>query len=315
MQGDLRQIQARIKGLQSSLHTTKAMKMEAAAKLKHSQGQSLAGQVYQNALRLLLEDIIQYADSDELYVLREHAEEEVEVRPDLVIVFGSNRGLAGNFNQLIHNEMKRCHNQAKKEGRQIIFAPLGKKAAHFAEKNGYSMIQIDSFSDLPKLEEALNLSNSLLEIWKSEKYRSISILLMRFISSSQQDLLIEKYLPLTWDQETIGWHKSKGNSYSKASVEEKRKLDEMVFDPDLHTIIKDLLEQYLVGLIYQLQIESKASEHLFRMRAMTKATDNAEEMLDEMRILFNRERQRNITQEIIEILNGAQAMESLDDSL
>ena len=328
MQGDLKQIKARIQGLQSSLHTTKAMKMEAAAKLKQTQKKSLAGKVYQDTLRQMLEKILDHTEMESFDVVRpktyETTEEEAEAK-ELIVVFSTNRGLAGNYNQQLETEMLKIWEKGRKEGKNIVFCPLGKKAENYAQKFEFPTIDLPQFSDSPSLEEALTLSDQLLELWKDPQYKSISVLLMRFYASTRQHVLVEPYLPLAWEKDdkaneemNKSTPKPEKNDKKKKAADKSTALmgaelrDEVVFEPGLNDIAEDLLEQYLVGLIYQLQIESKASEHMFRMLAMTKASDNAEDMLGQMRILYNRERQWNITQEIIEIINGAQAMEGLE---
>lgn len=330
MQGELRQIKARIQGLQSSLHTTKAMKMEAAAKLKQTQKKSLAGKVYQDTLRQMLEVILDHTEIESFDVVRpkvyETPEEEAEAK-ELVVVFSTNRGLAGNYNQQLESKMLKIWEKGKKEGKNIVFCPLGKKAESYAQKFKFPTIELPQFSDSPSLEEALTLSDRLLELWKDPQYKSISVLLMRFYTSTSQSVLVEPYLPLVWEKDSKADEEINQSTPKVEKKDKKKKAkaadkstnlmgaelrDEVVFEPGLDAIAEDLLEQYLVGLIYQLQIESKASEHMFRMLAMTKASDNAEEMLGQMRILYNRERQWNITQEIIEIINGAQAMEGLE---
>lgn len=297
MKENYRSIRNRIKSMQSTLHTTSAMKAAAGAKLKKIQGQALRSKDFMDLLRVFMEDLLKVQKSEMNIsqktqdIISSHA----SVKKIGVVVLGSDRGLAGNFNNLIENGIDDFYLEKKEPENEVLFLPIGKRVEKALRKKGHPTLEIHNIADFPTEIDSEKINKQLLNYYLTEELDEIYILSFRFYSGSRQIVECEKYLPFTFDFEA--------SSTAKTNRDPDFGITE--FDPQAESILEKLFELYLSTFIRQILLESKASEHLFRMNAMSKAAENVEELLEKLRIRFNQSRQARITSEMIDIINAS----------
>lgn len=287
MSGQLKEVRLRIKSVQTTQQITKAMKMVSAAKLRRAQDAITQMRPYAEKLQELLGNIIASADSDmggDLAKVR-------EVKHVLIIVVTSDRGLCGAFNSNLVKTAKSII--ANKYGdKKITILPLGKKGMEaFArtetnqEKQFWQVFADLSFDNVKKAAEYARAA------FKAGTYDAIEIVYSKFKNAATQEFVSEAHLPIP-----------------KMENKEKGMQNDFIFEPSKEIILKELMPKILNTQVYKAVLDTHASEHGARMTAMDKATENAEEMLKELKISYNRARQAAITTELSEIVSGAAAL-------
>ena len=298
-------IKDRLRSMYSSLHTTKAMKAEAAAKLRLTQARAMAGREYMDYIRNFTEELLNvqpkhFTIAPEMQALMRA---ERDIKTTGLLVLGADRGLAGNYNSLLEKQMETEYENCRKAEKEPLFLPAGKKAERFLRKKKWPLKKIRSLSDLPDAEEAKALNNYLIKCYSDGELDEIKILLHRFYSPGKQALGSVDYLPFRFEE-------AAGSSAEEAEDIRAKEARFTEFDPDYSTILQELFSFYLQAFIHQMMLESKGSEQIYRLRAMTQASDNAEDLIKELEIEFNRSRQEHITEEMIEIINAGQNEDS-----
>lgn len=289
----LKEIRNRIASIKNTRQVTSAMKMVSAAKLKKAQDSILKITPYDKKLHQILQELsFGEGDVPSVYFANQ------EIKKVLVIVVGANRGLCGGFNS---NVVKKAlghvienHPITLKE-KGIDFLPIGKQV----EKGLKSR-------EAPMVGEANNLLNDfdfsdiskfvlmLMEWFREGRYQRIDIVYNKFKNAAVQLLTVEQFLPI---QKETGEDKL----YRKGTVD-------YIFEPSQDEIFETLIPQSLKMHLYRILLDSNAAEQGARMTAMHQATDNATEMLGELRTSYNNARQAAITNEILEITAGAEAL-------
>lgn len=301
MSKNYRDIKERLRSMHSSLHTTHAMKAEAAAKLRRTQARAMAGREYMDDIRQFTEELVQLQPKhfEAAPQMKELMSGEREVKTTGLLVLGSDRGLAGNYNSLLEKKMEEEYQKYQQDEKELVFLPVGKKAKRFLRKKKWPVKKISGISDLPKADEAKALNQYLINYYLKGELDEIKILLHRFYSPGKQELTCVDYLPFKLQDQAEFSSSEKGRSPSEEAKY-------TCFDPDYSTILQEVFTFYLQAFIHQMTLESKGSEQIFRLRSMTQASDNAEELINELQIEFNRSRQEHITEEMIEIINAGQ---------
>ena len=280
----IKEIKNRIGSVTSTQQLTKAMKMVAAAKLKRAQDKVIQLRPFSNKLKVILSNLFSSGGVENKYFVRR------EIKNVLIVVIGSDRGLCGSFNSNLYKEFN-AFISASYKNKSITVLPIGKKTNDYFNKTNFSLID-DYWQFLRDFnyEKASYITDVILKLYESSKYDSVDIIYNEFKNVAVQNTIAEKFLPV---EETQKENESNVN---------------YIFEPDKTKIISELIPQTLKTQFFKSVLESNASEQGSRMTAMSQATDNAGELLKELRLTYNRTRQAAITKEILEIVGGAEAL-------
>ncbi|MGB0757250.1 MAG: ATP synthase F1 subunit gamma [Patescibacteria group bacterium] len=292
-------IKGRIKSVANTKKITKAMEMVAASKMRKAVERSLASREFaKRALELLVaiagDRLLQHP------LLREG-----EGQKTLLIIMASNKGLCGSFNVSVFKELKQYIDNHDEEIHAIT---VGKYAERFARKmNLHVKGSFIEFPDTVTPDDIRGLTRLVLEEYETSEYRRVRCVFTNFISAMSSQVEIRGLLPVTKDHLL----QSIADTGSLQSQEET-KLDSMqlyTFEPSEDAVLEYILPILTEVQIYQSLLESNASEHSSRMVAMKSASENASDMIDSLTLTYNKARQASITQEIIEIATGAEALQ------
>ena len=283
----LKEIRNRISSVSSTMQITNAMKMVSAAKLKKAQDSITATLPYSNKLSELVKNIsasIDSVDSNPLFVSR-------EVKRPLIIVITSNKGLCGGFNS---NIIKEVHNISTEYGsNKPDLLTIGKKGDDILKKK---FNVISSHNDLFDEFSYLNvksIASKIMELYTDEKYDEVILVYNHFKNAATQIITKEQFLPISENNDD---NVSTSGDY--------------IFEPNREKILEELIPKTLSIQLFKSISDSIAGEHGARMTAMHKATDNASELRDQLKLTYNKARQTAITNEILEIVGGAEALNS-----
>jgi F-type H+-transporting ATPase subunit gamma len=277
-----RQVKQRIGTANNIAKITKAMEMVSASKMRKAQDQTLAARPFAQALRDSLQKLAKEAHPSLHPLLEEHAEGK-----DVLVVIATDRGLCGSLNQ---NLFKMLLDWYKKhpEGSFIL---VGKKAVAFSSFMGLDVYaQFTSMPDTIKTADILPITTLIIDNFTAHTFKSVSIVYMDFINTLSQKVKLQQLLPIK-AQELA----EEGTALTEESVHE------YAFEPSPKEILTELLPYYLENNVYQAFLESKASEHSARMVSMKNASDNAKDLVKELRLIYNKSRQESITKELLEI--------------
>tara|TARA_B100001094_G_C18164814_1_gene791404 strand:- start:78 stop:932 length:855 start_codon:yes stop_codon:yes gene_type:complete len=280
---NLKEIRIRIGSVSSTMQITSAMKMVSAAKLKKAQDAITAMRPYSNKLSELMKSL-SGSSGYKLYSQKR------EIKNVLVIAISSNRGLCGAFNANIFKEITNFKSKDEFKNTNIDFLTIGKKINDSLSKNE-NVIQNDSelFDNL-NYENVSLIAEKLMSLFLDQNYDHIELIYNSFKNAATQIIKSEQFLPVPLNE-------------SKTSDS----LD-YIFEPSQDSIISTLIPKSLKMQLFKAIRDSFASEHGARMTAMHKATDNASELRDELKLTYNKARQASITNEILEIVGGAEAL-------
>lgn len=291
---NLKEIRERKASVASTKQITNAMKMVAAAKLKKAQDAIVQFRPYAEKLQEILAsvgDSIKDDEDNQYAVLRD--KERI-----LLILITSNRGLCGAFNS---NAIKATIQRAlttfgrQMMARQVDFITIGKRGADFLRKKGYNVIFDGSkiFDDLT-FDRVDEVANMIMGLFTDGEYDHVDVIYNRFKNAGTQILTEEQFLPIE-----VSHLAEESGPVSNVDY---------IFEPSKEYIVQELIPRSLRLQFYKAILDSQASEHGARMTAMHKATDNATELLKELSLQFNKARQAAITNEILEIVGGAEAL-------
>ena len=280
---NLKEIRNRISSVSSTMQITSAMKMVSAAKLKKAQDAITAMRPYSDKLTQMLVNLSSSVDFENVYLSPR------KVKNKLVVCITSNRGLCGAFNS---NVIKKCTVIANSSDESVSFLCIGKKGADILSKN-YNVVQTNNeiFDDLT-FENISAIAEKLMSMFLNKEFDSVQIVYNKFKNAATQIVTQEQYLPIE-------------NNDSKNDQKES---SDYIFEPSQVEIISELIPKSLKTQLYKSIRDSYASEHGARMTAMHKATDNATELRDQLKLTYNKARQAAITNEILEIVGGAEAL-------
>lgn len=285
----LKEIKNRITSIGSTMQITSAMKMVSAAKLKRAQDAITQMRPYAEKLQEILGNLSATLD------LSENAfSEQREVKKVLVVTVTSNRGLCGGFN---NNIVKRVNSLLQNEfaGMDVKVLAVGKKANDAFKRSSFSYRPDgigqaeDVFNDLT-FERAASLAEFLMSEFASGQADQIFVVYNKFVNAASQDVMCEQFLPIV------------------SNVSDAQSAGDYIFEPSKEEIVVDLIPKSLKIQLFKALLDSNASEHGARMTAMHKATDNASELKRNLTLEYNKARQAAITNEILEIVGGAEAL-------
>ncbi len=283
----LKEIRNRISSVSSTMQITNAMKMVSAAKLKKAQDSITATLPYSNKLSELVKNIsasIDSIDSNPLFIAR-------EVKNPLIIVITSNKGLCGGFNS---NIIKEVYNISSEYGiNKPDLLTIGKKGNDILRKK---FNVISSHNDLYDEFSYLNvksIASKIMQLYTDEKYDEVILVYNHFKNAATQIITKEQFLPISENED------------DNVSIS-----GDYIFEPNREKILEELIPKTLSIQLFKSISDSIAGEHGARMTAMHKATDNASELRDQLKLTYNKARQTAITNEILEIVGGAEALNS-----
>jgi len=292
-----KEIRSRLASTATTKQITSAMKMVSAAKLKKAQDAVLQLRPYVQKMQEILSSI---SSSD-----NEGTSEFTKARDDakvLIVVVTSNRGLCGAFNtNVIKQTMQLVHEKYDSQlaAKKVSFLGIGKKGADFFRRKGLPLAEINTeLVDKVNFEKVSAFAEKLMLEYAEGKYDKIEIVYNQFKNAAIQILRTEQFLPVP--KADVNKTNAKGSASSTNY--------DFIFEPSKEQIIKDLIPKTLKVQLFKAVLDSIASEHGARMTAMHKATDNATELLKALRIQYNKARQTSITNEILEIVGGAEAL-------
>jgi F-type H+-transporting ATPase subunit gamma len=288
---NLKEVRGRIVSVNSTKQITAAMKMVSAAKLRRAQDAIVRMRPYAEQLRTLLGNVSASLDGSESVYGRAR-----EVRKVLLVAIVSNRGLAGAFNAQVFRSVRRQAAAWEAKGASVAVLPIGKKAADNYRRTSYNDPQLPS--DLAKLYDGLSFSKVapvaqlVMDAFQSGRFDHVVLCYNRFKNAASQVLMEEQFLPVL---------------PSSAGAAKAGRTDH-IMEPDRVTIVQQIVPKSLKVQFYKALLDSHAAEHGARMTAMHKATDNADSLLKDLKLSYNKARQAAITGEILEIVGGAEAL-------
>lgn len=313
-------IQRRIKSINSTKKITKAMEMVAATKMRRAIDSVLRTRTYAN---LSWETVLSLSESmgdngDELHPLL--AKKSNAGRTAMILIT-SNRGLCGGFNV---NIMRKAHHSIemneKQNGREVDLVLLGEKGKDMAKYYGYNLEAIFSKADIAyEVNDILPVAGMVIDDFKNEKYDKVMVAYTDFINTTRQIPRVKQLLPVDLESQDeylgimgkdsrVGTDKDFIDRKREKHLRAQQSPEEFMFEPDPMTVLDEMLPRLLEVQLFQALLESNASEHSARMAAMRQANDAADDMVNELTLTFNKVRQSTITSEISEISAGANAL-------
>jgi len=291
---NLKEVRTRIDSVKSTQQITSAMKMVSAAKLRKAQNAILTMRPFAAKLTEIMQNISAGMDvSTESVYTSQRDPERV-----LIVAIASNRGLCGPFNANVAKEVISKINTiyaTQYQAGKLDILTIGKKLNDFLKARKYTVAQRkDEILDNLTFENVVPLAESLMNDFITRKYDRIEIIYNQFKNAAVQILTREQFLPVAPKTEISGTAKKLNTDY--------------IFQPSKEEIITELIPKSLKIQFYKALLDSVASEQGARMTAMHKATDNAQELLKNLKLSYNKARQAAITNEILEIVSGAEAL-------
>ena len=290
---NLKEVRTRISSVSSTQQITSAMKMVSAAKFRRAQNAIIGMRPYAAQLGEIVADI----DTGGEVLTPYHA-----VRPlrnVLLVVVTSNKGLCGAFNSnVIKQALARIdhfRNTLPADGTLRVLS-IGKKSSELLERQkGINLTVRDEILDAPSFDTIAELADSLMAEFEDKQIDYVEVVYNQFKNSLVQILSTEQWLPVAGGKQKVASEKQKGNN-------------DYIYEPSKEEIVRSMVPLTLRSTFYRMILDSLAAEHGARMNAMQKATDNATELLKDLRLSYNKARQAAITNEIIEIVSGSEAL-------
>lgn len=291
---NLKEVRTRIASTQSTQQITKAMKMVSATKLRKAQQAITQMRPYAEKLNGILQNLSDSArDEPSIQGYFEHR----EVKNVLLVVNSSDRGLCGGFNSNITKEVTSLIEKTY-QGKNVEVKFLGKKAYEFFKRHSFSMdtSSMSIFQDL-NANDAFKFGGEIIADFLNDKYDEVRVVYNRFKNAATQIVTAEKILPVELD------------AFGSSEKEPSKYLADFAFEPTKKDLLFTVIPRAVKTQLYKTMLDSQASEHGSRMVAMDKATENAGELIYDLKLEYNQARQAAITTEILEIVGGAAALE------
>lgn len=289
---NLKEIRNRIVSISSTRQITSAMKMVSAAKLRRAQDAITQMRPYSKKLQEILENLSSGLDStDGVY------SQEREVKNVLFVSITANRGLCGGFNNNVIKTIKRVA-ESEYKGCNITVVSVGKKSVDSFKSSPWSAKSRELFSKSIEIVDSLTFDNAaelaqiLMDEFAAKNQDKVVLVYNQFKNAAVQEVQAEQFLPIVPTQ----------NTNDKASS------TDYIFEPNKEFIVQELIPKSLKTQLFKALLDSRASEHGARMTAMHKATDNATDLINALKLSYNKARQAAITNEILEIVAGAEAL-------
>ena len=293
----LKEVKTRINSVKSTRKITSAMKMVASAKLHKAQGAIENMLPYQKKLNKILTNFL----SADLPIESPYVQER-EVKRVAIVVFSSNTSLCGAFNANVIKMMMQTIGEFRTLGQDnILIFPVGKKVDEAAKRMGFKPQEVSpTLSDKPTYQEAAELAHRLMDLYVAGEVDRVEIIYHHFKSMGVQILLRETYLPINLTNVV-----SEEDRETKEEVQENEIANDYIIEPNAEELIASLIPTVLSQKIFTAAVDSNASEHAARTLAMQVATDNANELIQDLTKQYNKTRQQAITNELLDIVGGS----------
>ena len=293
----LKEVKTRINSVKSTRKITSAMKMVASAKLHKAQGAIENMLPYQKKLNKILTNFL----SADLPIESPYVQER-EVKRVAIVVFSSNTSLCGAFNANVIKMMMQAIGEFRTLGQDnILIFPVGKKVDEAAKRMGFKPQEVSpTLSDKPTYQEAAELAHRLMDLYVAGEVDRVEIIYHHFKSMGVQILLRETYLPINLTNVV-----SEEDRENEEEVQENEIANDYIIEPNAEELIASLIPTVLSQKIFTAAVDSNASEHAARTLAMQVATDNANELIQDLTKQYNKSRQQAITNELLDIVGGS----------
>ena len=282
MAANMKEIKERIDSVKSTSQITNAMNIVSSTKFKRFQVLTLKSRSYARAVDEAFDNLVASLKGNKFVIF----DGKPEVRKVGIIVMTSDRGLCGSFNSNTFRRLESMRKQFEKEGKDVSVVTIGRKAKEYC-KNRDINVDSEYTQMIPEtmFETGKKISEDVVQFYLNDFYDEVYMIYSKFVSAIEYNIQVEKLLP----------------------IEKKEGLPtkEYVFDPSEEEVLNSFVPQVLNIKLYQSLLENSASEHSARMSAMKQANDNATEMIRNLEVQYNRERQGKITQELTEIISGS----------
>ena len=286
---NLKEVRTRIASVSSTQQITSAMKMVSAAKFRRAQNAVIGMRPYAAQLNDIIADI----DTGDGVATPYHA-----VRPAqkvVLVVVTSNKGLCGAFNSNVLKLANQRIAHWRAEGAALRLVCIGRKASEMlVRQKDLKVASYDELLDSPSFDAIATLADTMMADFVDKNIDRVEVVYNQFRNSISQDLVCEQWLPVNGVRRTQSGERKTNNDY--------------IYEPSKEEILREMIPLTLRSTFYRMILDSLAAEHGARMTAMQKATDNAIELLKELRLSYNKARQASITNEIIEIVSGSEAL-------
>ena len=282
MAANMKEIKERIDSVKNTSQITNAMNIVSSTKFKKFQVLTLKSRNYAHAVDEAFDNLVASLKGNKFVIF----DGKSEVKRIGIIVMTSDRGLCGSFNSNTFRRLENMRKQFEKEGKDVSVVTIGRKAKEYC-KNRDINVDSEYTQMIPEtmFETGKKISEDVVQFYLNDFYDEVYMIYSKFVSAVEYNIQVEKLLP----------------------IEKKEGLPtkEYVFDPSEEEVLNSFVPQVLNIKLYQSLLENSASEHSARMSAMKQANDNASEMIRNLEVQYNRERQGKITQELTEIISGS----------
>jgi F-type H+-transporting ATPase subunit gamma len=286
-----KEIRVKVISIENTRKITKAMEMVAASKMRRSQQRMRSARPYAERIRNIAAHLAQ-ANPEYTHPL---LEERHDAKRAGMIVVTTDKGLCGGINVNLLRVLMRKIRELEEQGIESRMVAIGGKGLGFLNRIGAKVVaRVTQLGDTPHLERLIGPVKVLLDEYQDHQIDVVYLFYTRFVNVMSQESVVEQLLPLTAERLFGSEKREYGWDY--------------IYEPDPLTVIDELVLRYVEALIYQSVAENQASEQAARRMAMKAATDNAENVINELRLIYNKSRQSAITKEISEIVSGAAAV-------
>jgi F-type H+-transporting ATPase subunit gamma len=293
-----REIKTKIKSTQNMRKVTRALEMVSAAKIRRAQDMMRASRPYARSMRKVIAHVAQ-ASTDFSHPFLTQRENVARVG---YIVVSTDRGLCGGLNSNLFRRLLPVIAEWQKQGVEVDVVAVGQKAISFFRRiKGVNLIgSVSHIGEKPKLEQLVGIIKVMMDVYTANGLDRVYLAYNDFVNTMTQKPSIDALLPLPAVAAEM-----QGDASVK--LDQKNEWD-YIYEPDAQTVLEHVLTRYVESVVYQAVLENLASEHAARMVAMKSASDNANKVIDELTLIYNKARQAAITQEISEIVSGAAAV-------
>ncbi len=314
----LKEIKNRINSVNSTRKITSAMKMVASSKLHHAQTMIENMLPYEGMLEGILKTLVASdVDAQSMYSVTR------EVKSVAIIVFSSNSSLCGGYNASVINRLLKTHKEYVDKGIDVTVYPIGRKVSEKVQKMSLkSAGDYDTLADKPNAKDCQTIGEDVYRKFLAGEYDRVEIIYHHFKSAGSQILTCKELLPLDLEsamdydhfrdlktvvanEKTVQYIKDNAQAQQTESKAAKAINPNYIVEPDMETLLLTLIPRYINLMVYTALLDSNASEHAARMVAMQTATDNADELIYQLNLQFNKSRQQAITNELLDIVGGS----------
>ncbi len=291
----LRDIQHKINGVSKTKQITKAMNMVASAKLRGAQGKIERFRPYAEKYFEVLSELSSGADSSAHPLLEVHA----EIKTVAIILVTSDKGLCGSFNANLCAAAKKLALEKKAEGKDVKFICVGKKGRDFIRKTEFEILEyyVEAMNSFD-FQLANDIGSKVIRGYLDESLDEVYVLFGKFINIMRQEPELSAILPVRYEK-------------TEAAQQAPQQMNkEYIFEPSVEGLMAEILPRYVNVLVYRGLLDTSASEHAARMAAMDNATKNCDEMVRDLTLVYNKARQTSITTQLIDIVGGAEALQT-----